>query len=58
MDPHVLDFIRDHLQTLPVLTKFALGMVMGLAMHCRPHVSVREFRMKMCQDGNGAQGFR
>ena len=28
MNPHFLDFIRDHLFTLPVLAKFALGMVM------------------------------
>ena len=28
MNPHWLDFLRDHLFTLPVLAKFALGMVM------------------------------
>ncbi len=28
MNPHILDLIRDHLFTLPVLAKFALGMVM------------------------------
>ena len=28
MNPHIFDFIRDHLLTLPVLAKFALGMVM------------------------------
>jgi|tagenome__1003787_1003787.scaffolds.fasta_scaffold19832119_2 hypothetical protein len=27
MNPHILDFIRDHLFTLPTLAKFALGMV-------------------------------
>jgi Kef-type K+ transport system membrane component KefB len=31
MNPHVLGFIRDHLFTLPVLAKFALGMVMIVA---------------------------
>jgi Kef-type K+ transport system membrane component KefB len=31
MRPHVLGFIRDHLSTLPVLAKFALGMVMIVA---------------------------
>ena len=31
MNPHILDFIRDHLFTLPVLAKFALGMVMIVA---------------------------
>jgi Kef-type K+ transport system membrane component KefB len=28
MNPHWLDFVRNHLFTLPVLAKFALGMVM------------------------------
>ena len=28
MNPNILDFIRDHLFSLPVLAKFALGMVM------------------------------
>jgi Kef-type K+ transport system membrane component KefB len=28
MNPQILDFIRDHVFTLPVLAKFALGMVM------------------------------
>jgi Na+:H+ antiporter len=28
MNSHILDFIRDHLFTLPVLAKFALGMLM------------------------------
>ena len=28
MNPHTFSFIRDHLLTLPVLAKFALGMVM------------------------------
>jgi predicted Kef-type K+ transport protein len=31
MNPHVLSFIRDHVSTLPVLAKFALGMVMIVA---------------------------
>jgi Kef-type K+ transport system membrane component KefB len=31
MNAHVLSFIRDHLFTLPVLAKFALGMVMLVA---------------------------
>jgi Kef-type K+ transport system membrane component KefB len=31
MNPHWLGFIRDHLFTLPVLAKFALGMVMIVA---------------------------
>ncbi len=31
MRPHFLDLIRDHLFTLPVLAKFALGMVMIVA---------------------------
>ncbi len=31
MNPRILDFIRDHLLTLPVLAKFALGMVMIVA---------------------------
>ena len=31
MNPHLLGFIRDHLFTLPVLAKFALGMVMLVA---------------------------
>ena len=31
MNPHWLDFLRDHLFTLPVLAKFALGMVMIVA---------------------------
>ena len=31
MSPQILDFIRDHLFTLPVLAKFALGMVMIVA---------------------------
>jgi predicted Kef-type K+ transport protein len=28
INPHFFDFIRDHLFTLPVLAKFALGTVM------------------------------
>jgi Kef-type K+ transport system membrane component KefB len=28
MSPHVINFVRDHLFTLPVLAKFAIGMVM------------------------------
>ena len=31
MNPHILGFIRDHVLTLPVLAKFALGMVMIVA---------------------------
>jgi Kef-type K+ transport system membrane component KefB len=31
MSPHTFSFIRDHLLTLPVLAKFALGMVMIVA---------------------------
>ena len=31
MRPQILDFIRDHLLTLPALAKFALGMVMLVA---------------------------
>ena len=31
MNPQILDFIRDHLLTLPALAKFALGMVMIVA---------------------------
>jgi hypothetical protein len=31
MNPHFFDFIRDHLLTLPMLAKFALGMVMLVA---------------------------
>jgi hypothetical protein len=27
MNPHILDFIRDHLFMLPTLARFALGMV-------------------------------
>jgi hypothetical protein len=27
MNPHILDFFRDRLVTLPTLAKFALGMV-------------------------------
>jgi Kef-type K+ transport system membrane component KefB len=28
MNPHYLDFVRDHLLTLPVLAKFALGLIL------------------------------
>jgi Kef-type K+ transport system membrane component KefB len=38
MNPHTLDFIRDHLLTLPALAKFALGMVMLVAI---PRISRR-----------------
>ena len=31
MDQHLLGFVRDHLLILPVLAKFALGMVMIIA---------------------------
>ena len=32
--------------------------IFGLAMNCQLHVPVRESRMRRCQSGNGARGFR
>ena len=40
----------------PAVAKTQLSV--GLAMNYQLHVPVREFRMRMCQSGNDARGFR